>query len=231
MRRWNIEVLAWALLGLGVGVLAGAALNQLVGGFAGTLVFWVALIVPVALAFRRSIPRGLLTFRAVDLLYGIVLGGILRISQGLLSVAFGGSGELPSYSSLGDSLPSLWWAEGLLAGGIVGPIIEEFFFRGLLLVVIFSVVRRSFRRSTGRAADAGGGLEGFVAVAATTGAFVLTHQLVAPLSSDTAMSLALLAVVTGAVVAFTGRVWPAVLIHIVFNLTGVGLAVVGTILG
>lgn len=231
VRLWNGEVLGWAVIGLGIGILAGAGLSLVLGGIWGTLALWISLVGSVVLAFRRGVPRGLLSFRAVDVLYGVVLGALLRIAQGWLAVAFGGSGALPSYPSLDGSLPPLWWADDFVAGGVIAPVVEEFFFRGLLLVALFSVVRRFVRGSASGQEDVGIVLGGVVAVAASTGLFVLTHQLVTPLSADVALTLGLLGLVTGMLVVFTGRIWPAVLVHAVFNLTGVGLTVVGTLVG
>ena len=51
------------------------------------------------------------------------------------------------------------------------------------------------------------------------------------LTPDAAVALTLLGIATGALVVLTGRIWPAVLVHIVFNLSGVGLIVAGTLLG
>ncbi|GAB3600217.1 hypothetical protein GCM10027408_25480 [Microbacterium tumbae] len=215
-------MLGWAALGLGAGVLLGAWL----GGLPGTALLWAGMLVPVILAFRRGIPRGLLHFRGVDLLYAIVLGGILRLAQGWLELAFGGSGALPSYATLGGALPSLWWAEDLLGGVFVAPVVEELFFRGLLLVGIFTVVRRFAGRD-----GSGIGIAGFVAVVASTGLFVLTHLLVSSVTSADLVSLVLVGLACGMLVVFTGRIWPAVLVHLVYNGTGVLLTVAGTLLG
>jgi membrane protease YdiL (CAAX protease family) len=72
---------------------------------------------------------------------------------------------------------------------------------------------------------------GVIAVVVTAGLFVLAHQLVSPVTLDVALSLSVLGLVTGSLVMFTGRIWPAVLVHVVYNLTGVGLTVLGTLLG
>lgn len=221
MRRWNAELLGWALLGLGAGALGGF----FIGGALGTVVLWLGLLIPVVLAYRRAIPRGLLKFRAVDLLYGIVLGGALRLIQGWLAAAFGGSGALPSYPSLDGALPTLWWLEDLLGGALVAPVVEEFFFRGLLLVVIFTLVRRFAGNDA-----AGVGLGGFIAVVASAGLFVVAHYLTGSLSVDAAASLTLVGLVCGALVVLTGRIWPAVIVHVMYNGAGVLLMVAGTVL-
>lgn len=222
MRRWNWDVLGWALVGLGAGVLAGAS----IGGILGSIVLWVALLVPVLLAYRRGVPRGLLRFRFVDVLYGVVLGGMLRVVQGWLAVASGGSGALPSYPTLNGALPDGWWVEDLVGGALIAPVIEEFFFRGLLLVVIFTLVRRFV--GGGRA---GISLGAFVGIVASTALFVGTHYLTGTASSGAAVSLTLVGLVCGLLVVFTGRIWAAVLVHLVYNGTGVLLTVAGTLLG
>lgn len=221
VRRWNIDLLGWALLALGAGLLCGA----LLGGILGTAVLWVALLVPIVLAYWRGIPRGLLMFRPVDLLYGIVLGTSLRLAQGLLSEAFGGSGALPTYPSLDGALPAGWWLEHLLGGAIVAPVIEEFFFRGLVLIVIFTLVRRLAGSHA-----AAIGLGAVVGVVASTALFVLAHALTEALPAVGILSLTLVGLVCGTLIVTTGRIWPAVLVHVVYNGTGVLLAVVGTLL-
>lgn len=214
-------MLGWAALGLGAGLLLAAWL----GGLVGTALLWCGMLIPVLLAFRWGVPRGLLRFRAVDLLYAVVLAGILRLIQGALATAFGGSGAFPSYPTLDGALPPLWWVEGVLGGVLVAPVIEEFFFRGLILVALFTVVRRFAGRD-----GASIGIAGFVAVVASAGLFVLTHQLVSPVSADSAVSLALVGGVCGVLVVCTGRIWPAVLLHIFYNGTGVLLMIAGTVL-
>jgi membrane protease YdiL (CAAX protease family) len=222
VRRWRSDVLGWAALGLGAGLLLAAWL----GGLVGTALLWVGMLVPVVFAFRRGVPRGLLRIRAVDLLYGLVLAGILRIIQGWSAIGFGGSGALPSYPTLDGALPPLWWAEDLIGGVLVAPVVEEFFFRGLLLVALFTVVRRFAGRDR-----ASIGIAGFVAIVTSAGLFVLTHQLVSTLTPDAAVSLALLGVTGGLLVVFTGRIWPAVLLHVFYNGTGMLLVLAGTVLG
>lgn len=222
VRRWNGELLGWGLLALGIGLLLGG----IFGGALGTVALWVCMIVPVLLAFRRSIPRGLLRFRAVDLLYAVVLGGALRLVQGWLAVGFGDSGALPSYPSLDGALPPFWWLEDGLGAVAVAPVVEEFFFRGLMLVAVFAIVRRF--SGGGRAGTALGGV---IAVIVSAALFTVTHQLAATITAQSVVSLALVGLVCGTLVVCTGRIWPAVLVHVVYNGTGVLLTVAGTLLG
>ncbi|MEN2740505.1 CPBP family intramembrane glutamic endopeptidase [Microbacterium sp. X-17] len=222
VRRWNWGMVGWAVLALGVGVLAGAAAAQFIGGELGsllsTLALWVAMVVPVVVALRISVPRGLLGFRPVDLLYAVAFGILLRLAQGWLQSAAGPLG-FPSYITADGQLPTGWWFTDALAPILIGPAVEEFFFHGLVLVAIFvSVLRASRDRSVAGAA----------AVLLSTGLFLLAHAVVSPLPWYTAVALLLLAVTNGLLVVLTGRIWPAILTHVVYNGSFVVLALVGT---
>src|SRR3546814_4682969 len=102
-------MLGWAVLGLGAGMVASAAINEFVpqplGSTLSLLVLWLAFALPVVFAFARSRPRALLRFRPLDLLYGIALGILLRLTQGWIDALAGGTGAWPTYSSSGGALP------------------------------------------------------------------------------------------------------------------------------
>ncbi|KAA9159733.1 CPBP family intramembrane metalloprotease [Microbacterium lushaniae] len=225
VHHWGWELLGWAVLSLGAGLVAGAALNEFLpqplGSTLSLLALWVAFAVPVLLAFRRSVPRALLRFRPLDLLYALALGILLRIVQGWLDMAGGGTGAWPSYPTAGGALPSGWLFDELVAATVVGPVLEEFFFRGLILVAAYTAVRRL----------AGRGVAGFAATLVSTGLFVAAHALLVPAAWDQALSLALVGIVASLLVLLTGRIWAAVLMHVVYNGMWVALATVGTLLG
>ena len=221
---WRAMVLAVALIGVGLGVVLGTLVTVLMpswGGLAGTAVLWLGMLVPIVWAFTRSRPAGLLRFRFLDLLWGIGLGLILRTVQGWLEVAAGESGALPSYPSIGGSLPSGFLFSDVLAPVVIAPVIEEFFFRAVVLVSVYTLLRRAV----------GMLMAGAVAVVVSTGLFVLLHSLTGTLAVDEVISLSLLGLVCGLLVVLTGRIWPAVLVHVVYNFTFVVLAVAGTFLG
>jgi uncharacterized protein len=222
---WRSPVLAIALLGVGIGVLAGTALSLVVpgtwGAMAATAALWLGMLVPIVWAFARSRPAGLLRFRFLDLLWGIGLGLLLRTVQGWLAVAAGGSGALPSYPSIGGSLPSGFVFTDVLAPVVVAPVLEEFFFRAVVLVSVYTLLRRAV----------GFVMAGAVAVVVSTALFVMLHSLTGALAVDEVISLSLLGLVCGCLVMLTGRIWPAVLVHVVYNGTFVVLALAGTYLG
>lgn len=109
---------------------------------------------------------------------------------------------------------------------IVAQVIEELIFRALPLVGIFTLVRRFVRDDR-----AGIVLGTVVAVATSTALFVAAHYLSGDPSADATVSLTLVGLVCGLLVVFAGRIWPAILVHVVFNGTGVLLTVAGTLLG
>lgn len=223
-RRWGWEVFGWAVLALGAGVIASATLATLVGGEVGSilgrLALWACFGAAIVVAFARSRPRGLLRFRAVDVLYGIALGGMLRLAQGTIDTATGGSGAWPSYPSLPGRLPPGWWFDELLTTAVIAPVLEEFFFRAVILVAVYTAVRRLGGRA----------LAAITAALVSIGLFVLAHAVVGSLSLGPAASLALVGLVTSVLVLATGRIWGAVLVHVVYNATWVALATVGTLL-
>jgi membrane protease YdiL (CAAX protease family) len=222
--RWREGMLAWACIVFGVMLLAGSALQVFLPGtlsaLIGTGLAWVGMLVPIVIAFSRSRPVGLLRLRPLDLLYGVALGLILRLTQGWLEMAAGGSGALPSYPRIGGSLPDGWWFTDAVSPVVIAPLVEEFFFRAVLLVSVYAVLRRAF----------GGVIAGGIAVVASTGLFLLAHGLDA-VALDQVVSLALLGLVCGLTVVLTGRIWGAVLIHVVYNGSFVLLALAGTLLG
>lgn len=114
--------------------------------------------------------------------------------QGWLAVAAGGSGALPSYPSIGGSLPSGFVFADVIAPFVIAPAIEEPFFRAVVLVSVYTLLRR----------PVGVVMAGAVAVVASTGLFVLLHSLSGRLGVDEVISLSLLGLVCGSLVMLTG---------------------------
>ncbi len=225
---WDWGTVGWAIVALGAGVLAATAATRFIGGAVGgwvaQLALWVAMIVPVLLAFRASVPRGLLTWRWLDLLYGVTLGLMLRVVAGWLEQAATGTAPWPAYPTTDGSLPPDWWAVDLLVPVVIAPAVEEFFFRGMLLVALYTVFRRLTRIRL---------VAGIGAALISTGLFLLLHQLTGSLAPtwDGAATLTLVGLTAATLVLLTGRLWSALILHTVFNGTYVALALAGTLLG
>jgi membrane protease YdiL (CAAX protease family) len=187
-------LLAVALIVVVPVLFRGSALSPLLGHLA----VWLPLLGAVVLVSRsRSSDLGL-GVRAIDLLWGIGLGLLLRVATTLLELAVYGRAA-PAAATLDDG----WWLfSALLAPVLIAPVVEELFFRGALL--------RTVQRLAGSAA----------AVAVSAIAFAALHML-------TATSPAQLLVVGPSTLAFgiaaavlavtTGRVGGAIIAHVVFN--------------
>ncbi|MGZ0711688.1 CPBP family intramembrane glutamic endopeptidase (plasmid) [Coraliomargarita sp. W4R53] len=223
VRRWRERTLAVAFISLGAGVLAAAAIETMIDAswtpLAATGLIMLGMAVPVVWAFTRSRPAGLLRFRAVDLLYAVVLGTMLRIASGWLEVALGGTGAFPSYTTVNGTFGGSWMLTEVVAPAVVAPLVEEFFFRAVLLVSLYTVLRRP----VGSAAAA------ITAVVVSSAVFMLVHTLTMDLPTATVLSIGMLGAVCSIVVMLTGRIWGAVLIHAVFNASYIALAIIGTL--
>ncbi|GAA5205031.1 CPBP family intramembrane glutamic endopeptidase [Microbacterium kyungheense] len=221
--RWREWLIAASLLALGAGVLCSAALAMLNPAgwtaIAASIVPLVAMLVVVVWAFSMSRPAGLLRVRGIDVLYGLVLGGALRVVQGWLSAGDAASGAFPSLLRVDGRVPAGTWITDVLAPVTVAPVIEELFFRGVLLVSVYTVLRRPLGKVSA----------GVVAVVVSTLAFAIAHSLAA--GSGAVVGVALLGLVCALLVMLTGRIWGAVLVHIVYNAMFVALALVGTFWG
>lgn len=220
--RWDLEMLGWAVLALGAGALVSRAASEMLPvetrAASAQAVIWLAFAVPVVFALGRSRPRGLLVFRTVDLLYGVVFGILVRLAQGAIAGAGGEPAPWPTTFSADGALPTSFLFDAV-AGTIVSSAVEEFFFRGVVLVGVYTVLRRL----------SGPVAAGVAAAVLSTGSFVGAHLLVAAPGSVDAPTLGILGLVASALVLGSGRLGGALFTHIVFNATGYALIAVGTL--
>ncbi|WP_292834501.1 CPBP family glutamic-type intramembrane protease [Microbacterium sp.] len=219
---WNAWLAAGALISLVAAVLVRATITLVWpspwAATIGTVLLWVGLAVPVVWALTRSRPAGLLRLHPLDFLYAVVLGGVLRVVQGWIQP---GVAVFPSYPLVDGRLAAEWWLIDGVGAVVVSPAVEEFFYRAVLLIALYVILRRAL----------GNVVAGGAALLITTGLFVLVHALTTTPTADAALSLTLLGLVCGLLVLLTGRIWGAVLVHLVFNATFVLLALTGTFLG
>ncbi len=180
---------------------------------------WVGLAVPVLLLFFIAPPARLVRFRATDVVWGLGLGLALRIAQGVIERSQ--VQPFPTVQTVGGPFSARWWIEQALVAGTIGPIVEEFFFRGVILVVVYRLLRRAVAPWAASA----------TAVLISMGTFVLIHQAFAFLSVAAAVQILLVGAVCGVMVLATGRIWGAVLTHLVYNVTFLLLTVLGSYAG
>jgi hypothetical protein len=203
-------MLAAALLACGVAVVGMALLG---GDFSamGSASILVCFAVFGAVALWRSRPGGLFRVRAGDALVAVFFGCAIRVVEGWAQ----GSPTFPSYPLLDGSLSSMWWLEELVLPVVVAPVVEEFFFRAVIVVCVFGAIRPVL----------GARWAGPIAVLVSCGLFVLMHLGATP---SGVIGVALLGAICGTFVVTTGRIAPAIGTHAVYNLTYVALAWVGT---
>lgn len=184
---------------------------QVLGAF---IAIWVPLLGTVLVASRlrgrRSLARDFaLRFRWIDLLWGGAIGLLARTAVSVIEIS--SSGRIAGFGAQLE-LPGgfLFWFGVLLAPIVIGPIVEELFFRGLVL----RAVERRTDRGIGHVASAS------LAVVISAMVFALLHVAQATTVSEAwrvgAGSL-VLGLATGAATVLTGRLGAAIVGHVVFN--------------
>ncbi|MEV5071128.1 CPBP family intramembrane metalloprotease [Microbacterium sp. LMI12-1-1.1] len=215
--RWREALLAVALVSLGAAVLLGSLVATVWdspwAAASATVLIWIGMLGPIVWAFTRSRPIGLLRLRAIDLLYGLVPGALLRTTQGWIEGLDGSAATLPTLLQVDGSWALSTIALDVVAPIVVAPLVEEFFFRAVVLVALYTVLRRPFGKLTA----------GLVAALASTALFVLVHGISGDGGASGVVSLSLLGMVCALLVLLTGRIWGAVLVHAVYNASYVGL--------
>jgi len=212
---WDLRVLVVALSGVGVGVLGGTLAARVAAPYPSiisTAALWLGLVAAVLYAFLRSRPANLLTLKPQDLLWGVGLGVALRLIQGLASNV--NSTAFPSAET------SLDFGALALMSGALGPIVEEVFFRGVVLVVVYQLLRRSIGAASAATS----------AALFSSATFVLTHAAFQAISLVDGLGLFLLSMTCSGVVLLTGRLWGAVFAHVTYNAVFIAVGLLGTAL-
>lgn len=217
---WDVSVLVATAVSGAIGLI-GATLTRSIqepwAQSASVVALWAGMLGAVVIAFSRARPAGLLRLRLVDLVWGLGVGIVLRAAEGITSGANTAAFPASDSSASGLSANAL---RDAFAAGLAGPLVEEFFFRAVLLVVLF----QCFRRSLGYVAA------GVTSLFASTGAFVCMHAVFSTLSLSDGVQLAILAVACSSLVLLTGRIWGAVLTHLTYNGTLLLIGLMGAIL-
>ncbi|QYF73727.1 type II CAAX prenyl endopeptidase Rce1 family protein [Cryobacterium sp. PAMC25264] len=223
-----VGVVAAVLLVVGVNILLtrGIILDQQLGTLLSYLVAWVPFLGAVLIFCfgfgTRSLVRDIgLRFRPLDVLWGLTVGVVARVLATIVEIA--GYGQMGSTgATLGEPVRDLWWLfVVLLAPVVLSPLIEEMFFRGL---VLRSVRGAASGKGVSPAVAAG------TAVVVSAAVFALVHMI------DTGSLIAtvvigvstfLFGLGAGALAVLTGRLGGAIVAHVTFN----ALVVVPALLG
>lgn len=201
--------------------------------FITALIAYGGLVAVIIVASRRSGLRSLgedfgLRFRAVDIGIGLGIGIIGRIFTLLLTaITISITGYTPPRGNFELSTEPLWIVlNGVLIAALVAPVVEELFFRGLLLRAVRNTVLRWRRRE--QPADAATQKRAFIlAIAISSIAFAAMHMYQAE-NVTFAVILGGSTLFVGVVNAFaaliTHRLGGAIIGHVVFNGGGVLLS-------
>lgn len=147
-----------------------------------------------------------------DLLYGLFVGIVARAVVELLAPTLGGFGGPLGGALSGDATLAL--AIAASAAVLISPIVEELYFRGLMVRALFDAL-----------SDAGRVGASIVAVTTSTAAFVLLHVVAAGALVPMGLIIGSLVVGVGCGVltVVTGRLWAAVVAHVLYNASGLAL--------
>ena len=163
-------------------------------------------VVSFAQSSAGSIAR---QFRWIDLLWGLGIGLLARVAATIFEIVFygrAGSAQL----TFGEQTLDAWWLFGaVLAPVIIAPVIEELYFRGLLL----NAIRRYPSRFEPRTLTV-------AAITISTFAFAFVHLItVQSVTGGTVAGLStlLFGFAAASLAASTGRLGGAILAHITFN--------------
>ncbi|WP_083527746.1 CPBP family intramembrane glutamic endopeptidase [Curtobacterium ammoniigenes] len=196
LRMLVTDLAVWVPLGVAIGI--------------GT--YWLRL--PGPGWFMRTL---WIRFSATDIFWGIAIAFICRAVDAFLSLGFFGTTGFGGQASV-DGGPPVGELVLLVVGTcLITPVIEELFFRGLLLQWL---LRRASAAGEGR-----GGVIASVLISAVV--FGIMHVFVAQSTAlgDTVefVSTFLLGALVAAVVARTGRLGTALVAHVLFNALAVAL--------
>lgn len=227
--RWGEWVIARSLIILVVGVVvatfaASAASSASTAAIVSVLPIWAAIVVAVLRAVRGEGSGGLvrdlrMRVRIIDVVIGLLGGVALALAGVALTAAISGRSPLggTGIEVVNGGRPASYWV-ATLALPLVAAVFEEAFFRGLLQPA-FSRVSAGL--------GAGRIVATTLAIALTTVCFVAFHLVLNPGGgAAAAVVLILVSVVCGVVAYATGRLGPAVAIHVIYNFAGSALPLV-----
>jgi membrane protease YdiL (CAAX protease family) len=208
---------------------------------------WLPLLAVVVIASRWR-GRGRLRldfglrFRPVDLALGLLVGLLLRLTAlGVAELVRLGAGAPVTPFTGGMGGDPVWFVlTAVLAASVITPVIEELYFRGLVLRALQNAVLGGSARSRSRDYDPAlrGDVPekrrrtaGAVAVVGSALLFVAFHLDAVP---DTAaavsrlITLLIVGLVLGLLALVTGRLGPSIAAHAAFNLSVAVLDILAT---
>lgn len=214
----TVVVAVWGWQNITRTVIIGQGVQILVA----YLVLWLPMLAAVAYAMARPAPYTRtsvvrLRIAPIDVLWGIGIGLIARGIASLYELTF--YGRTASGGLVLEITPGWWWFAIVIAPVVLAPLIEELYFRGLLLRAVQNTTRT---RSPRVAAS--------VAVLITAVIFGLLHTLDASTPTSAlvvGLAATTMALFAGTLTVLTNRIGGAMIAHVVYNGTLVWLIING----
>lgn len=204
---------------LGMFVASSLGVSTIGNGLADPVFgIWIGLALAVVTAFMAKGPAGIYQTRWSDLFWGVAAGAVLRLSQGIGDLAL--SVSFPTLASIGIGADVPAASVSLLKLGIVGPVVEEAFFRGLVVVSLFVWLRGSL----------GPLVSGVVAALVSGGLFVSLHALLGVGDVRDALQLLAVGLMCSLLLLLSGRLAASIYAHVTYNCSFLVLASMGTLL-
>lgn len=211
-----LSAICAVFLGAGGGLIASVTVAGAATPLASTILLWSIMLGAVVYSISVLRPRGLLRFKLSDLVFGVASATLIRIFGGLIAGA-----DLAPFPTLQTSAsPASWAVTQGIPAMLIGPAVEEFFFRAVLLVAAYLLLRDRI----------GWLMAGVIASTASAGGFVLLHGAFAPLVASDSIQLLMVGLACSLLVLLTGRLWGALVLHIFYNMAFLLTAVLGTVL-
>ncbi|WP_035879260.1 CPBP family intramembrane glutamic endopeptidase [Cryobacterium sp. MLB-32] len=175
------------------------------------LAVWIPLLGAVGIAWLFHGHDLGLRFHWLDLLWGLSIGLLARSVASVVEIL--GYGQMGSSAvTFGETVYDGWWLFGaLLAPVLLAPLVEELFFRGLLLRSVLGVTRLS------------GGARGtstVIAVLVSALVFALVHVLTVGTVTGVwvaGVSTFVFGLGAACLAVLTGRLGGAIIAHVTFN--------------
>lgn len=219
VQRWDVDVLTACAIGAGLGMLTAPAASLFATDIDAPwslIGLWIGLMAAISFALVRARPAGLFGWKPRDVLLGVGVAVVVRLLGGLI-----GNVQVTPFPALPDSSAGLAAATLELAvPSLIGPVVEELFFRAVIFVTLYQLLRRIVGRLT--AAVVGALLSAI--------AFTALHVAYSPAPMAEMLQLLTLGIAAAFLVITTGRIWSAVVMHIAYNLLYIILAIIGTLL-
>lgn len=215
------RVIVVCLISLGIGVGASGLITLAAAGDNGfwrLVPLWLSMLIPVGMIVANPTTSQIFHARYRDLIWGVSCAIALRLVQGWVSGA--NCVVFPTLADVAGTANGYLLVVILISLALAAPVVEELFFRGVMIPLSVAVLEHRV----------GGLVSRLLACLISTSAFVAIHAIFSPLTEIALAIYIIFGISVSALTVLTGRIWPAIIAHVVYNSSFLALAVGGTLL-